>query len=46
MRRFPAMVKLVKDADSSGKVVVAVCLAFIERTIRVQEELKNQARLR
>ena len=27
MRRFPAMVNLVKDADSSGKVVAAICHA-------------------
>ena len=27
MRRFPAMVKIVKDADSSGKVVAAICHA-------------------
>ena len=27
MRRFPAMVKLVKDVNSSGKVVAAICHA-------------------
>ena len=27
MRRYPAMVQLVKDADASGKVVAAICHA-------------------
>jgi protease I len=27
MRRFPAMIRLVKDADAAGKVVAAICHA-------------------